>query len=220
MRTSRGQGPLVDVYVIGPQSTGKTTLVTALRAKLGKDTPVIEEVARTVMRERGYSREDVDSADINRKFSMQRDIFKEQMRQEISFQRDKIRFLSDRCAIDPLVYLMHYSGKEVVQRITMTDEWRRLRNRYRDPKRSLVILLLPVDEFLTDDNVRYVAKTLEDWYSLAESFRRFMLEENILFIEIGKECVNLEERVQQIVDILRKLDEDRRDQRIFSCTVS
>jgi len=58
-----------------------------------------------------------------------------------------------------------------------------------------VLLLLPVEQFLDDDDIRYVPKSLEDWYALAEDFRAVMTEEGIPFIAIGGECLEIEERV-------------------------
>ncbi|THH18766.1 hypothetical protein EW146_g2264 [Bondarzewia mesenterica] len=48
------------IYIVGPSSTGKTTLCNALAARLGLSSTVcITEVARTVMRQQGFTRDDV-----------------------------------------------------------------------------------------------------------------------------------------------------------------
>jgi nicotinamide riboside kinase len=191
-----------NMYIIGPQSTGKTTLVNAIALRLGGDIPIIQEVARTVMQEKGYSRIDVDSDNRDRRFSLQKDIFIAQAEKEVSFIKSGICFVSDRSAIDPLVYLMHYSGSEELERITSTYEWREVRDRYADTKECLVVLLLPVVAFLVDDSVRYMAKSLEDWHTFASNFRRFMREQGIPFTEMGEDCLDIEERVARVVDLL------------------
>ena len=197
------------VYIVGPQSTGKTTLVNALAGVFGGDVPIIREVARGVMAEKGYSKVDVDSSDQERKFSMQQDIFAAQVEAENAFLNSKQHrsFLSDRSAIDPLIYLRRYSGTANLDRLTSTDLWNVVRDRYRDATRSLFFLLLPVEDFLVDDDIRYVPKSLEDWYALAEEFRSFMVEERIPFCEIGAECLELEKRVKLVLSKLRPSSE-------------
>ena len=185
------------VYIIGPQSTGKTTLVNALSRAFNDKVPIIREIARKVMAEKGYSKIDVDSENKERRLSMQRDIFTAQVEAEMSLlsSSEGASFLSDRSAIDPLIYLLRYSGREELDRLTTTEMWQAVRDRYRDTSKSLVLLLLPVEQFLDDDDIRYVPKSLEDWHALAEDFRGFMTEEGIPFIGIGEECLEIEERV-------------------------
>lgn len=197
------------VYIIGPQSTGKTTLVNALVRKLAGDIPVIKEVARHVLRDKNYSREDVDSSDPERRFSLQRDIFAAQIEMENRClgSEKNIYFLSDRSAIDPIVYLAHYSGTEDRSKITSTQDWREVRRRYADTAKSSIILLLPVIEFLVDDDIRYVAKSSEDWHALATSFQEFMKDAKIPYVEIGEECLKIEERVTLILKHLSHTEE-------------
>lgn len=188
------------IYVIGPQSTGKTTLVNALVQRLEGNVPIIQEIARTVMKSKGFSRNDVDSEDPERRFSLQLAIFEAQIAKERSLlesNRSRI-FLSDRSAIDPLIYLMHYSGVDTLRRITSTSEWRDVRDRYADRSRSLIVLLLPVKKFLVDDEIRYMAKSVEDWYALSSAFQSFLVCQGIPFIEIGEECLDIDARVDAI----------------------
>ena len=185
------------VCVIGPQSTGKTILVNALADRFGGNVPVIREVARTVMEEKGYTRQDVDSANEERKFALQRDIFIAQIKMENEGLKSDSPFLSDRSAIDPLVYLTHYGGSDSAQPLLSTEEWKRARDRY--STKCLIILLSPVLPFLVDDDIRYVSKSLDDWYSLADSFREFVRLHNIPVMELGEECIELQERVSAVL---------------------
>jgi len=193
------------VCVIGPQSTGKTTLINALSDRLNDNIPVISEVARRVMHNKGYSRNDVAFADRERKFAFQRDIFTAQIETENIITRSgkNSSFLSDRSGIDPLVYLSHYSGPDEARHLTFTKEWRMARERYADPKKFLIILLSPVSEFLIDDDIRYMSNSMDDWHSLAQSFRDFLEIEMIPFIEIGENIMQLEERVLFVLERLR-----------------
>jgi nicotinamide riboside kinase len=193
-----------NVYIIGPQSTGKTTLVNAMAQSLEGDVHVIQEIARTVMRERGYSRNDVDSDNSERRFTLQQDIFNAQVEKEMMFLQSGKEFLSDRSAVDPLIYLMHFSGQNEVNRITSTDKWRKVRSRYADYNQSLVVLLSPVASFLVDDDVRYMSKSLDDWNALASNFRLFLDQEKIPFVEIGEEILDIKERVTEVMQNLEK----------------
>jgi nicotinamide riboside kinase len=193
------------VCVIGPQSTGKTTLVNALADRFGGNVPVIREVARTVMEEKGYTRQDVDSANEERKFALQRDIFIAQIKMENEGLKSDSPFLSDRSAIDPLVYLTHYGGSDSAQPLLSTEEWKRARDRY--STKCLIILLSPVLPFLVDDDIRYVSKSLDDWYSLADSFREFVRLHNIPVMELGEECIELQERVSAVLIKLAAAEE-------------
>ena len=199
---SRRMGKILNrsVCIIGPQSTGKTTLVNALVNRLSGDIPVIREVARTVMQNKGYTREDVDSGDPLRRFAMQRDIFDAQIELEKELLNSGKAFISDRCAIDPLVYLTHFAGGDgESQELIASNEWRQAQARYANKAKFLIVLLLPVPQFLVDDEIRYVAKSLTDWYSLAHSFREFVNARRIPVMEIGPECVGIEERVDLVL---------------------
>jgi hypothetical protein len=179
-------------------------MVKALVERLKGDVPVIQEIARNVMEEKGYSRIDVDSTDPERRFAMQHDIFHAQLEKEDSYLESGTNFVSDRSAIDPLVYLMHYSGTKSLDKMTSGVEWRKVRERYGDTKESLVVLLLPVDEFLIDDHIRYMAKSIQDWHSLAASFQRFLHEQDISAIEFGEERRDIGNRVDRVLTELRK----------------
>jgi predicted ATPase len=144
----------------------------------------------------------VDSEVPERRFSLQKHIFEAQLQTENDLLESEMNaaFLSDRSAIDPIVYLTHYSGNAVASRITSTTEWKSCRERYADCERSVIVLLLPVAKFLVDDNIRYVAKSEKDWTALANTFRAFMKEEGISILEIGEERSDIQDRVAMVLD--------------------
>ncbi|KAJ3798863.1 AAA domain-containing protein, partial [Lentinula aff. detonsa] len=96
------------VYIVGPSSAGKTTLCNALAARLRLPSSMhITEVARTVMKEQGFTRADVHS------FAMQHAIVKAQVakdweaRQNTTAENTTLGqpiLLSDRSAVDAVVY--------------------------------------------------------------------------------------------------------------------
>ncbi|CAG8588902.1 9250_t:CDS:1, partial [Acaulospora colombiana] len=119
---------VIGIFVIGASSTGKTTLCQALERELkqkGFYVMHISEVARSVMRKHGFTREDVGT------LSMQRTIMQEQILEEnkrlISIENLKLQskdepslpcvLLCDRTAIDPLVYATMKLDQDSVQKM-------------------------------------------------------------------------------------------------------
>ncbi|KAJ4468846.1 hypothetical protein J3R30DRAFT_3661779 [Lentinula aciculospora] len=162
------------IYVVGPSSTGKTTLCDAL------------VVARTVMKEQGFTRADVDS------LAMQHAIVKAQAsrdretRDQKAWAEDGVgthsTLLSDRSAVDAVVYaalseLVVKSGN--TQTLISSPEFQAILPFYRSPK-SKFVLLRPIQAWIVDDGVRSL-KDGEHYYDM--------------FIELGEDCRWLEERI-------------------------
>jgi nicotinamide riboside kinase len=144
------QSPQTAIYVVGPSSTGKTTLCHALAEKLGLKAPAyITEVARTVMREIGCTRKDIG------KLAMQTAIMKAQLQREDEGRSQQV-LLSDRSAIDPIVYAILTSttedeAKQRRESLTNLPQFQLALSRYR---RSTFLLLTPVPEWVLDDGIR------------------------------------------------------------------
>ena len=99
------------IFVLGPSSSGKTTLCDALSKRLGIKPPLyIKEVARKVMATHGFTRNDVDT------YEMQYAIMAAQLEAKRAARKHitpaymgeagarSPLLLSDRSAIDPIVY--------------------------------------------------------------------------------------------------------------------
>ncbi|KAL9570975.1 hypothetical protein ACKAV7_005312 [Fusarium commune] len=99
-----------NIYIIGPQSTGKTTLVNKLQSDLEHwladtsiDKPqIISEVARTVLRKHKYSAEDIQTS-TTRCLELQQLILEAQAEAEKEAPRTSSWFISDRSGFDPSV---------------------------------------------------------------------------------------------------------------------
>ena len=115
------------IYVLGPSSSGKSTLCDALARYLDLDrTRYVREVARTVMREQGFTRKDVDT------YAMQQAIMAAQLKaeqkilesSEDSADEGCVVMLSDRSAVDPIVYATtsRSPGGEDMRRKLMKNE--------------------------------------------------------------------------------------------------
>ena len=129
------------IYVIGPSSTGKTTLCSALARRLALEpSSYITEVARKVMRNRGFTREDVGTLEMQKASyggTTCRGV--EEGRVNAAQRAGPQVLLSDRSAIDAIVYavLTSRNETEAIQRwriLTSSAKFRVALPRYRQAK--------------------------------------------------------------------------------------
>ena len=130
--TSRTNHECTAIFVLGPSSSGKTTLCDALAAALNISAPMyIKEVARTVMKTHQFTRDNVDT------YEMQHAILEAQLAAERiaiasameSPRADRRLVLSDRSAIDPCVYAAasRVPGAETrSQKLLQHEEFRKM----------------------------------------------------------------------------------------------
>lgn len=104
------------VFVVGPSSSGKTTLCDALAEKLQlAPNRHVKEVARKVMTEHGFSRHTVKT------YEMQHTIMQAQCKAEQEVlklgpnDKGQLMMLGDRSAIDPIVYAATSGVAEAAQ---------------------------------------------------------------------------------------------------------
>ncbi|KAJ3811693.1 AAA domain-containing protein [Lentinula lateritia] len=184
------------IYIVGPSSTGKTTLCNALATRLGLPPSMhITEVARAVMKEQGFTRADVHS------LNMQHAIVKAQVSKDREARQKAAAvgqavLLSDRSAVDAVVYaalseLKAKSGS--TQALISCPDFQEVLPFYRSP-RSTFVLLRPIKEWMIDDGVR----SLEDGEHCHDMFVRILKELNISYIELGEDCRWLEERIATV----------------------
>ncbi|KZT10827.1 uncharacterized protein LAESUDRAFT_809721 [Laetiporus sulphureus 93-53] len=179
------------IFVLGPSSSGKTTLCEALAKDLEIDPSCyIKEVARTVMRAQGFTRADTDT------YEMQYAIMSAQLRTEEEVigrmgGSNAVRLLSDRSAIDPIVYASTstVSGAlERRQRLLADSSLHAILPFYRD---SLFVVLQPVREWMIDDGVR----SLEDPWIYLQTLHATLDELKIPYIVIGEDTRDINHRV-------------------------
>ncbi|OSX61367.1 hypothetical protein POSPLADRAFT_1046788 [Postia placenta MAD-698-R-SB12] len=187
------------VFILGPSSSGKTTLCNALVEDLGLDrSRYVTEVARNVMKTHGFTRHDTDT------FEMQHTIMMAQLRAEEAVLKrysENIDFpldiLSDRSAIDPAVYAGTSTAAGAAER------QKRLLN---DPAFRAVLPLYQkstfVQDWFEDDGVR----SLEDPRVYNTHLFAVMEELGIPFVCIGEERKDIRDRV----DFVRELLEQQR----------
>ncbi|RPD58075.1 hypothetical protein L227DRAFT_577438 [Lentinus tigrinus ALCF2SS1-6] len=188
------------VFVLGPSSSGKTTLCEALARRLHiPRAQYIKEVARTVMKTHGFSRNDTDTYD------MQYSIMLAQL--EAETRANKLIFadedgtdphlpiLSDRSAVDPIVYAgtSTVAGAEERRRRLLEDEtFQVVLPFYRQS------LFEPVAEWLVDDGVR----SMEDPRRYGEALHSTLAEFEIPYITLGEAMRDISQRVDYVVRYL------------------
>jgi nicotinamide riboside kinase len=193
------QSPCItEIYVVGPSSTGKSTLCDELARELALQAPAyISEVARTVMRSEGFTRADVG------KIEMQKAIMVAQLRREVEARlalanyEGRTVLLSDRSAVDPIVYteLTSASKHEAIQRRRSLVDSPEFKHALPIYQQSVFILLAPVPQWLVDDGIR----TMELQSETMELFRQTLDELGIQYAVIGSDIRGLEDRVRLIV---------------------
>ncbi|KAL5636790.1 hypothetical protein ACGC1H_000680 [Rhizoctonia solani] len=188
---------LTGLYIVGPSSTGKTTLCRALASRLQlSPTQHVSEVARTVMRSSSFTRDHVD------KLEMQQAIMHAQITAENTARSQSFTtkspsnasfLLCDRSAIDPLIYAAlsatEGSGAKV---LAESDEMQAILPVYR---RAIFVLLHPVKEWFEDDGIR----SLADPSGYPLTYKHYLSRFEIKYYEIDSSLKDLDERVNAVL---------------------
>jgi nicotinamide riboside kinase len=175
----------------------------------------LSEVARQVMRETGFNRDTVS------KLEMQEAILKAHLDREVDFRKKKKPILSDRSAVDPIVYALMTSqdGAERNARRTKLISlpgFAEALEDYRDQSRSIFILLSPVPEWLVDDGVRSMEKGDE----CVQEFRALLKTLKIPFLEMGPEIKDLGARTRLVLDTIGGSNTARLKRERCCCIIS
>lgn len=107
----------------------------------------------------------------------------------------------DRTAIDPIVYAILTSRDEEESRekqnhLTRSANFQKALEQYR---KSIVILLKPVAEWLIDDGIR----STENQDQCLQIYRQLLAEMDVSYYEFGREMMFLPERVGFIMGLAR-----------------
>lgn len=190
------QAPLTELYVVGPSSTGKTTLCNALAQSM---TPhswcYITEAARHVMKKRGFTRDDVETIE------MQSAIMLAQLEREVEVcerarSTGEALVLSDRSGVDPIVYavLTAKDERQARQKKSILLEYPTFQSALKRYRKAKFLLLRPVPEWLVDDGVRILEEQARSFYV----FRAMLAELGIPYHVMGEEVKDLSERVNWV----------------------
>lgn len=186
-----------NVYIIGAQSTGKTTLVDALERSFDSALKpvVVREVARKVLQEKNYTRDDITNSPV-RALELQRHILEAQIVAERAADGSMSSWLiCDRSGLDPIAYASMFVGEETAEKLMASQAWRELEARM---KIGLVVLCEAGCKWLEDDGTRLMPVGLEGWMQLDGVFRKLLDVRGIEYIVCGKDIVGLAERVELV----------------------
>ena len=160
-----------------------------------QETAHVTEVARKVIADRGYTRNDAH------RIEMQRDIMLAHIHDERRAREETPGVvLCDRSAIDPIVYSILTSSDERNaherrDQLIQMDEFQYIVPFYRQ---SLFFLLEPVEEWVVDDGIRLI----ENLGPCFEMFQATLESLGIKYHVIGKEMKAISERVAVVTELV------------------
>ncbi|KAM0259017.1 hypothetical protein ACHAQJ_003516 [Trichoderma viride] len=184
-----------NIYIIGAQCTGKTSLVNALENSLGEQfstTPpiIVREVARSVLKTHGFTANDITS-DPGRCLQLQELILEAQFHSERDALTKSDWIISDRSGMDPIIYASRHIGSEAVKLMVSSDYWKELRDRM---TQSLVFVCETVETWLISDGVRLMPRDTVDWAEYDKEFCRMLDSAGIQYQVIPRSVQNLKDR--------------------------
>ena len=205
-----GKAPFPTIYIVGAQCTGKTTLVDALieyfrRPKVQiwredvSEPFVIKEVARNVLKEHDFTAFDITSSP-KRALELQKLILEAQYRAENVVDG---WYISDRSAIDPVVYAKVFAGEEAAAEMVQTETWQQLAENMRQ---GLVFVCEPNPGWLRDDGVRLIPTSWEEWKNLHRVFCRSLEEQGIPY-EVLNRTLSVADRRAQVIKYMLQVPE-------------
>ncbi|KAF5555743.1 P-loop containing protein [Fusarium mexicanum] len=187
-----------NIYIIGPQSTGKTTLVNKLQADLEHqlvdssiDKPqIVSEVARTVLAKHKYSAHDIQTSTI-RCFELQQLILEAQASSEKEALEYSSWFISDRSGFDPLVYAKRYAAPGAVQALQQLPAWKDVKARM---ERSLIVVCEAGTPWLMDDGVRLMPGSDGEWMRIFHDFCEMLEGVGLEYFVVPRTVLDIPER--------------------------
>ncbi|ROT42966.1 hypothetical protein SODALDRAFT_327131 [Sodiomyces alkalinus F11] len=211
-----------NIYIVGPQCTGKTTLVNAVEKdpRLQNETNttlpqprIIKEVARCVLQKYHFTAADIRD-DPERCLGLQELILCAQHESETSALREAPWLVSDRSGVDPIVYALMHVGAWAAGKMLESDAWKSLRGRMAT---SLVILCEPSADWLLDDGVRLMPLDMEEWTETFRTFRALLEREGVEYHVVPSVMSGLEERVNFVLSRWKVLGQSDLEDETAGC---
>jgi nicotinamide riboside kinase len=192
-----------NIYVIGPQSTGKTTLVNKLRDALRhwlagatiEPPQIVTEVARTVLTKHKYTANDITSS-TDRCLALQKLILEAQASAEKEALLRSSWFISDRSGFDPLVYAREYVSPGAVVEMQQLPAWVEVKARM---EKSLIVVCEAGTPWLMDDGVRLMPDSEDAWMKLSRDFCDLLDETGFGYCVVPRTMLELLERAQFVL---------------------
>jgi predicted ATPase len=193
------------IYIVGAQSTGKTTLVNAIRdhfasllnAKHSRP-EFIEERARIVFKQQSFTADDVTKHH-DRYMRVQRLILQAQYRAERRALENREWFVSDRSGADALFYASRHIGLVALSILCRSLEWAELRERL---SRSLIVVCEAGSDWLVDDGsgIRIMPGDREEWVDIHTEFCELLDSLDLKYEVLPCGVTSLRERVDFVLE--------------------
>ncbi|KAF5577510.1 P-loop containing protein [Fusarium pseudoanthophilum] len=191
-----------NIYIIGPQSTGKTTLVNKLQADpehglvdSSIDKPqIVSEVARTVLARHKYSAEDILISK-TRCLELQQLILEAQAEAEKEALKSSSWFISDRSGFDPLVYAKRYAAPGSVRELQQLPAWKQVKARM---ETSLIMVCEAGTPWLMDDGVRLMPGSETEWMQVFDDFCEMLDEVGLEYSVVPRTVLDISERAELV----------------------
>lgn len=183
-----------NIYIVGAQCTGKTTLVMALQDHFDvyrqtSQPQAIKEVARTVLKQHNFTASDITS-------SKAKALRLQQLILEAQYEAEKALgpcwFISDRSGLDPIIYTKRYVGQNEAMELMKTDVWHELKTHMSS---SVIVVCEAGGNWLKDDGVRLMPEDMEGWKTLHDLFCQTLDEAHLEYAVLPHNITNLQERV-------------------------
>jgi nicotinamide riboside kinase len=194
-----------NIYVVGAQCTGKTTLVKALADRFAADSTtevsttsppvIIKEVARSVLKEHAFVAADIRNSE-ERAFEFQKLILKAQAEAESFVSSGGDRFISDRSGLDCLIYAQMYAGPGAPERLMKGEDWRQCLRLLSD---ALIVVCEPVLAWSYDDGTRLMPTDDAEWIQLHATFSQFLERLGLAYVILSKDITDQQSRVDFVM---------------------
>ncbi|KAI2628894.1 AAA domain-containing protein [Hypoxylon sp. NC1633] len=200
-----------NIYIIGSQCTGKTTLTNVLidRFNHTRSPPerpaVIKEVARTILKTHGFNADDIRNSK-ERAMELQRLIMEAQFENEQSLAKGGCWYVSDRSALDTIVYGRIYAGRDAAHALLESSKWAEMRDRMAD---SLVVVCEAGADWLIDDGVRLMPTSREEWLEVHSEFCRALEDFGLTYEVLSCKVEAMEHRLDFVLSKWEELKKRR-----------
>ncbi|RYP40337.1 hypothetical protein DL767_001794 [Monosporascus sp. MG133] len=190
---------LPNVYIAGSQCTRKTTLVNAFIEHLSHGPPV--ERPSVIEEGSGSSCRLVGSRQTRFRSSKEQTMKLQRLIMEAQFESEKLRLersswnISDRSALNNIVYAWKNAGREAAKELPKAAKWAEMRYRM---ARSLVIVCEAGADWLQGDDLRLMPTNWEEWLEVRTGFCQALEDFGLAYEVLSCEAVAMEDRAEVV----------------------
>jgi nicotinamide riboside kinase len=216
-QTSQHQQRPSNIYVVGAQSSGKTTLISGLEkyfhvysnvtwGALVVEKPfVLEEVARQVLMNCGYTGKTVSESK-SQALQLQTLILEMQFEAEDAIK--DFWFISDRSGVDAIVYAKLYTGESEAKQLLDSKKWKDMEDALQN---SLIIVCEPVLSWLKEDGLRLMPKDCSARIELVSEIHGLFCDIpnslGLKYVILPKDVIDLDARVRFVIAKWKEMGE-------------